>query len=339
MPTLEEVDSFIYENLTNVKTTKNGTHFNARCPICGDSKKSLSKKRFHLQFDDENSIYWKCFNCNESGNFYSLYSSITGVTDKEAWKKFNGYSADRVKNNLTKPNRKQQIKQNNRQTFNYILNDCLSVNSVASSHLQKQYIKCLKDFINTRKIKQDLFVAYKGQFEGRIIIPVYDDKDIVYFQGRRINDKMEPKYLNPSCNKEQIVLNKDNFNINKKIIICEGLIDADTIGKQATCMLGKELNEEVFRELYYKYKQGIILLMDNDQDGMDKLKDYSMKYKDMCKYFLMPNIYKNYKDLNEIVMDNINISNMYDFVVNNSYSYLQIQMQLKMKKGLCYDFH
>jgi hypothetical protein len=56
MPTLEEVTEFVYDNLDKVKVSKNGTHFNSRCPICGDSKKSLSKKRFHLQFYDEDEI-------------------------------------------------------------------------------------------------------------------------------------------------------------------------------------------------------------------------------------------------------------------------------------------
>ena len=74
MPTLEEVNQFMFENFEKVGVSKGGTHFHARCALCGDSKKSKSKKRFHLQFHSEDCIVYNCFNCEQNGNFYKLYS-------------------------------------------------------------------------------------------------------------------------------------------------------------------------------------------------------------------------------------------------------------------------
>lgn len=333
MPSLNEVENFIHENFSNITISKKGTHFNAKCPLCGDSKKSLIKKRFHLQFNSEQEIIFNCFNCNESGNFYKLYSLLNNITEEEAWKKFNSYSSNRIINKLKQKPKISNKQKSKTENFNFILNDCLSIGDLPEGYIQKKYLKELKKFKETRKINQKIFIAYKGMYQGRIIIPVYDGEDIIYFQGRRINSKMEPKYLNPISKKEEIIVNKGNFDRNKKIIIAEGIIDADTIGNQGTCLLGKELKEEFFRKLYHTYKEGIILLMDNDEDGIKKLKEYSKIYKNLCKYFIMPDKYKMYKDLNELVSNNINISDMYSFVVENSFSYLQVEFILNAKRS------
>jgi hypothetical protein len=57
MLSLEFVTEFLMENVENIDILKSGTHFQGRCPLCGDSKKSKKKKRFHLQFESESSIY------------------------------------------------------------------------------------------------------------------------------------------------------------------------------------------------------------------------------------------------------------------------------------------
>ena len=68
---LKEIEQFMNKHFRHVRKTKKGTHFHARCVLCGDSKISLSKKRFHLDFNNGDPI-WQCFNCEESGTYGEL---------------------------------------------------------------------------------------------------------------------------------------------------------------------------------------------------------------------------------------------------------------------------
>jgi len=329
MPTLEEVTEFAYDNLDKVKVSRNGTHFNARCPICGDSKKSLSKKRFHLQFNDEDDIMWHCFNCGEKGNFYSLYAELLGITNEEAFKRFNKYNSDRIEKRLnSKPKkREEQETVEKKEIFNHILKDCISLDDEPDGYIQAQYQQKLREFTVNRKIEQKLYVAYKGDYRGRIIIPVWEDDDIIYFQGRAIHDSMEPKYLNPLVNKSSVVLNRNNFDRDKYIIITEGIIDADAVGEQGTSILGKELSQDFVNVVNQYTDIGIIVVMDNDEDGIKKLYDYTKKYNTL-KYFLMPTKY-NVKDLNDLVSkDIINRDNIYNFIIENSYNSMKTRTKI-----------
>lgn len=323
MPSIDKVSDFLYSNLDKVieKKFKNGIEFNARCPICGDSKKSLHKKRFHLKFIDSENIVWHCFNCESTGNFYHLYAYIEGITPEEAYKVLNKYSKNRAKDSIKrKSTKKIKEKKSDNQNFNFILKDCISLDEKTEGSIHKQLQDRLKSFIEKRKISFPIYIAYKGKYKNRYIIPIIEDGNIIYFQGRRIFDTMEPKYKNPSVEKTNIILNRKNFDKEKYIIITEGLLDADAIGMQGTSMLGKSLSKE-FRDKILEYtNKGIILSLDNDEDGMDKILEYSKKYKSIL-YFLMPIEFKNQKDLNDLLVHNyINRNSMYQFVVDNSYT-------------------
>mgnify|MGYP000273484671 CR=1 FL=1 len=333
MPTLEEVDEYVHFVCDQVTVNRGGTHFHARCPVCGDSKKSIRKKRFHLQFDDEKSIYWQCWNCGRSGNFYELYSILEGVPEEDAFKRFNKYNRDRIVNRLNKKQPKKDVKKIDKtKSFNYILNHCIGLNDEVEGYVLKQYQKLLKDFIEKRKLDYTVYVAYEGYFKNRIIIPIWEDENIVFFQGRRLFSEIEPKYLNPSTEKSDIIFNKERFERDKYIIVLEGIIDADTVGGQGTTIFGKELTRKFINKLKEYTDEGIILVMDNDEDGKKKLNEYIDTFKDI-RYFLMPDKY-NCKDLNELVTNNfINKDEVYNFVINNSFDRVGIKTKLNCKRS------
>lgn len=335
MPTLDQVSNLLYNNFEGVTERRkgNGIEFNARCPLCGDSKKSKSKKRFNLNFIDSNDIKWHCFNCDMSGGFYKLYSLIEGIDEKEAYKIFNTYNEERIKEVLS-PKRKK-VKQNKTEkqhNFNYILNDCVSVKDEKIGYLQKQYQDKLKSFIYYRKIRMDVYAAYKGDYKGRFIIPIIEKGNIVYFQGRRIFDDMEPKYKNPAIEKGSIILNRYNFDKSKHIIITEGMLDADTVGYQGTSIIGKNLSEEFLCKVKSYTHKKVILVMDNDNDGLDKIEEYSNKYKDIL-YFVMPKQFDQCKDINDLVVFGyINRDSVYDFIVDNSYKNIKARVKIVIEK-------
>lgn len=57
-------------------TSNGATTYNFRCPICGDSQKSKSKKRGYI-YEDSGRYYFKCWNCNESLSFKNFLKRVS----------------------------------------------------------------------------------------------------------------------------------------------------------------------------------------------------------------------------------------------------------------------
>jgi DNA primase len=320
---LDFVYSFIMENFPNVSVTRHGSHFNFRCPFCGDSEKSKKKKRFHLQFVNDESIFFNCFNCQSSGNFYDLYAHIHGISSEEAYKKLKRFNEDSIKQKLvTKSNITQKkIDFSKYENFNdFLERDCLSIDSNPTSYYHSKLIEYLKFFQGSRKITTKLFVCHSGTFEKRIIIPIIENDICIFFQGRRILETQYPKYLNPSIEKENIILNKENFNKEKFIIITEGILDADAVGTQGTTCLGASITDEFLRELFKYTNKGIVLALDNDKTGQEQIQKIfkQSEYNKKLLYFTL----EKEKDLNEYKTDNPN-TDVYKYVLDNALTYLE----------------
>jgi len=333
MLTLSIVSQFIFEHFSKVTVSKNGTHFHARCVLCGDSKKSPSKKRFHLDFNDGRAVIFHCFNCDEAGTFLELYSKIKGISIAQAKKELNKYDVDDLTQRLSTRKRKKVLDEIEYEYHDYILDDCISECDRADGYIQQQYQRILIDFISERKIPEgtSLYIAIKGKFKNRIIIPVWIDGHITYFQARRIHESMEPKYKNPTLEKGSIIHNRDNFDPKKPVIVTEGLIDAFMIGKQGTSCLGAYISDRFIEELFSLVdKENVILAFDNDAPGMCSLVGFieENKYANYLRYFLTPYKYKRGKDLNKLVIL-YNIDDMYNMIIENSYSYLKTSLMLQ----------
>jgi DNA primase len=150
-----------------------------------------------------------------------------------------------------------------------------------------------------------------------------DQDDIIYFQGRRIpGSSMEPKYKNPVAEKSLIIHNESNFGRDKYIVVTEGLIDCSMVGNQGTTMLGVEAANEFIKKLLQMTNKGVIMAYDNDEPGMKALKGFmnGSKYRKRVKYFLMPDEYKDAKDINMLQIEH-KISDIYEFMVNNANDY------------------
>ena len=331
MITQEFVTEFMLQNFEKVTISRGGMHFHCRCALCGDSRKSVNKKRFHLDCNGPDNIKWHCFNCGKgSRNFVSLYSEIMGLSHKESYKICNRYDTKGIKDTLNRKTKVVKRVIENITTFNSILNDCIGVNDKPKGFVDSKLQKELLKFIKERKISDDIkiFAAFNGKYRNRIIIPIYKGRDIIYFQARRISQDIDTKYLNPVSEKTTIVLNEKLFDYNKYIIITEGILDAYSIGNQGTTCIGKSISDGFIEKLSLLTNKGIIVSLDNDKDGLIELKKIlNSKHNKKLKYFLMP--YKKIKDLNELYCsESINISNIYDFVVENSYDTLKTKVKL-----------
>lgn len=357
---LHFVSQFMYEHHERVTVSSDGTHFHARCVLCGDSKKSLSKKRFHLDWSPAR-VVWQCWNCGRSGNFLQLYSRIKGISTSEAYKILYKFEHEGYKESLKKRNGDTPTKKTRENiSHNDILDDCVSYDpdSLTSMMVHEMLFR----FRTARNVPEQykLYYANKGKFRNRIIIPIFDEnQNIIYFQGRRRpGSDIQPKYLNPATEKSLIIHNEHIFDKDKYIIVTEGLLDAFSIGDQGTPCLGKEIPSDFIKILFEKTDAGIIIAYDNDEDGMKSLKKFMVgegnkpwftgtptkenrasfynwkkpnKYYKQVKYFLMPQRFLMYKDINKLCSEE-KISGVYNFICKNSYDYMKTALKLQLEE-------
>lgn len=86
--------------------------------------------------------------------------------------------------------------------------------------------------------------CHQGEYEGRIIIPSFnDDGDVNYFVSRSYDKKFFPKYKNPPVNKN-IVFNDLFIDWSSDIVLVEGVFDAIRAGRNSIPLLGSTLNDE-----------------------------------------------------------------------------------------------
>lgn len=313
-----------------------GDRINMRCMLCGDSKKSKLKKRFNVTYDS-GSAFYHCFNCGRTGTFAELVSELKGISLGEAIKSIETIEFSDIEKVLKKDTIEIEdfVETTTIEDLNYILEDCISIDSDVSSYIDKQYKKHLIQFIKKRMIPKEynVFVAKKGEYKNRYILPIYHWGDIVYFQGRAMHDDMLPRFKNPEVEKSDIIMNIDYFNKDKFIIVTEGIIDAMALSNhQGTCVLGGSVSDDFLSVLYKSTNKGVIIAVDNDDRGQkerDKLIDTS-KFSNLLYFFIPP---PGTKDLNEMVIKGIGGDDIYEYIVSNKINSFNLRMMNSLNKS------
>jgi len=305
-----------------------------RCPLCGDSVTKKHAKRFHIDYYPQYNTYmYKCFRCNESNNVYILHSLLYGVSYIESKKWLNDtiFDSNSIKKQITKDFDNLPDKIHSELDID-IEQHCYRSTDTPSSIVGKKLIKKLNFFIDTRKIVDDCFIAHSGRYKSRIILPIINGNKLEYFQGRSLYNDIEPKYLNPYVEKENIIYHQGCFDNNKPIIITEGLIDAMSIGNQGTCCLGSNISDSFLDIIYNHTKKDVIIALDNifiDAAAKAQLLKIlvSSKYAKKLKYFFIPEKFHNIKDINELVTK-YDVGNVENFIRKNSFSFLKAKIRL-----------
>ncbi|MFW6243304.1 MAG: hypothetical protein ACOC2W_04005, partial [bacterium] len=273
----------------------------------------------------------------ESGDVISLHSYLTGYSYKESSKILSNlkYDPEKAKRLLNKnKNVHEKIKVDGDLDID-LENECYSLQYQPKSNFERKILSKLWNFKKKRKIPDSLplYISHSGRYKGRIIIPIYINNRLVFFQGRSLYKEILPKYLSPEVEKHKIILNIDSFDKEKYIVVTEGIIDAHMIeNNQGTCVIGGYIDMDFVDKLLSYTNKGIIICLDNPK--IDKNSKYVLKkllneninrYSDKIKFFVMPDEY-DAKDLNDLVKD-YNINNIYDFVVENSINILEAKLK------------
>lgn len=225
------------------------------CPFCHHHKKKLS---INLKLNK-----YKCWVCDVKGNnIRRLLKSRLSYSQLYEWDKLNNViDLTQLDDNIFKQEEKPV-----EETVE-LPNEFISLTNKDLPLSCKIPLKYLYDRGIT---KQDIIMwkigfCASGEYEGRIIVPSFnEDGNANYFIARTYCNSF-PKYMNPKVSKD-IVFNELYLDWNKDITIVEGVFDA-VKADNAIPLLGSTLNQKsnLFNKIIY-YDPKVYIALDPDAE-------------------------------------------------------------------------
>lgn len=235
------------------------------CPYCGKEKKfgiNLSQNRCN------------CFRCGEHPSPVNLIMYLENVDSFEEVHKilqsgdFEGYHF-----------KEEKVELKEKKTF-FLPEGFKSLTSGKSilARTARKYLKN-RGFNIENLASKGWGYCNQGKYLGYIIIPFKEHGQLVYFNARLyIGDG--PKYNNPEVDvtglgKSFIIYNADALELYKTVYICEGAINAETIGENGIATGGKFVSRYQINKFIKSPVEKFVILI--DPDAKDKALDLAFK--------------------------------------------------------------
>lgn len=313
--------------------TNTKVEYNFRCPLCGDSKKSVHKKRGYVYFA-KNAWVFVCFNCGKTMSFISFLK----IVDGEAYKRvlFHGFTHDKNDNV-----RKIEEKDLAEETYKPLGAAVFKPKELVSILDENSLSKLALDLCIKRKIRQETysrwFVCLKGQefynrdvngniilneyslptgneYGYRLIIPYYKYGGVWdQFDARDLREKSPLRYRNLK-GADREFYNIEWLDVTKPFFLLEGAVDASFIKNSVSFGGIKGLNELLNQhpEISQNLNNGTII-WDNDDAGKDEIeRTVNIGFSWFSWSDIKPSTeFKFYEDGSERIIKDINDSVMY----------------------------
>lgn len=320
--------------LRNFKQKKDGL-YNFSCPICGDSKKNLTKARGYV-FQKGNDLFYRCHNCGVSTNIAGLLKA----TDVSLYKEYllENYKSGQTNNvstaatilQVTAPKFGKVKKQN-------VFEHAEWVSNLPEEHFCVSYLKhrlLPKEHYNkllfTSKYKDfvDALVPNHGKQitnDARLVIPFYDENDeLIAVSGRALEtgDKTL-RYVTVRTNENQnkLVYGMDRINIKENIFLVEGPIDSLFLnnclasGDANLVMTASQLNLD-----------NVTLIFDNEPRNQQIVKMMQNAISLKHNVVIWPDTIQQ-KDINEMVMSGKSPGEIQEIISSNTFSGIRAQLK------------
>ncbi len=222
-------------------SSKNGSpdFLQMNCPFCDDHSDHLG-----IHITGKYSYCWRC----KGHNIIKTIESLVGCTWKEAEEIHEQYmrGSEWIEEEETLPETK---------------NETILVPGLKLDARHRRYL-ANRDFeVNYIERKFDLRgTMHYGDYKFRIIIPIYFNGQIVSYQGRDITNKQHLRYKacakkNEIIHHKEILYNYDNCtNVNKHVMVVEGLFDVFRLGDDCVATFGTAFTDNQVK-LLSKFKR------------------------------------------------------------------------------------
>lgn len=305
----------------------------ARCPVCGDSRKSKTRKRLHL-YEKNNVTLTNCFNgdctINNKPMYLFLRDHFPGLIEQYKRETFQ-FKIE----NLSNDDVFSQFKSDNGCIDNNITDQNSVVEHDLTQYFQSideredglNYLRSRNIFYNWNKYGkwyfgyQDLKIQDKiFKITDSIIIPLYSGNKMYGFYSRNIKNKFFSTYM-PEQNVGYKIWNWFNIDKSKPVYIFEGIFDCISSGlENSVALMGAKIPDQRLNELTEP-----VFILDNDKTGLKNALQYAKKYKVYIQPRNLPE-----KDMNQLLKNNpfLNIENL---IKNNLYTGIVAEIEIKSR--------
>lgn len=260
-----------------IKTSSGEYHFN--------SPFELDKKnKCYVSMSDGRWIDYKSGNC---GSFLSFVKEYIGLNNKNEAIKYlvDNYNFDykeTVKEDEEDLDRRKILYDFVKENKPKLFKDCSDLGLFGKKAYQ---------YLLDRKIEEE-YIPKMGyvynpdsKYNGRIVIPFFENYKFVYFITRTIDPKNILRYMTPTVlDSKEYVFNIDK--INEEVVMCEGSFDAMSIttDQPATALLSADIGVKQLEKLFDKEVKKIIYVADKDETGRKKMNNNIKKIIQYCPY-------------------------------------------------------
>ena len=256
---------FLVESVLGKGQSTSKGNYAFKCPFCTHHK---NKMEINLNTTSKRENFWHCWVCGAKGKtLLSLFKKI-----KAPQGKINEL------NILVVPENTKNIEIGTLQLPKEFIS---LLNTIEDKIAQIEAKHALK-FLKKRGITQDDIIKYnigfckEGKYEGRVIIPSYDeDKKLNYFIARDYKDASPQKYKNPPVSAKDVIGFELYINWDAPIILVEGIFDALTIKRNVIPLFGKVIHGKLMEKLVKSSVNRIYIALDADA-RRDALKQAEM---------------------------------------------------------------
>ncbi len=329
----------ISSRLRNFKQKKEGL-FNFSCPICGDSKKNLTKARGYA-FSKGNDYFYRCHNCGVSTTLGNLLKDV----DPSLYKEYvlENYKTGQT-NNHQRANSILQItspkfgKVDKQKVFEHAeWCDKLPEQHFCIAYLKARQIpkELYKMFLFTSKYKQfvDALVPNHGKVivdDARLVIPFYNKyNDLIAISGRALETSDKTlRYITIRTNDDEnkLIYGMERVNLLEKIYLVEGPIDSLFINN---CLASGDANLVLTaKEISSGDK---VLIFDNEPRNKEVVKLMQNAIKLGHDVVIWPSNIKG-KDINEMVLNGVTSTEIQSIISSNTFRSIQAQLKFNMWK-------
>lgn len=283
-------------------------HYNFRCPYCGDSAKSKLKKRGWL-FDYNSKVYYKCFNCDKSTDYLHFLKDwfpeeyLRYLTDRAF------INPTSIKIEKAAPTSKYKI---TREMFSELegVSDTITGNT-AAEYLNKRKVNNRENFFYTdnygKLLRQLKLETYQHEFdcnEERLLIPHFNRSGYLSFIQMRVLNNSKIRYRTYKVIEDEYKLwNVDQVNLNKRIYVTEGALDASFL-QNAVAMSGSDAQLE--KSILGTVKENLRIILDNEPRSPVILQKYEKLILGGYNVFKWPSI--PHKDINDCILADFDIT-------------------------------
>ncbi len=286
--------------------TQVGSNYNFRCVVCGDSKKSETKKRGWILIDGTKATY-HCFNCSYSKSILQFLKEHYPDVHKQYIKilfKDKGHRRDKIVQTEIEDTSQSQQSVLKLQKLNQLPEDHIGVQYFKQRQIPTKFLRYLYwsdnfcEYVNTvlpDKIKN------VPDTDPRMIIPFYTvHKKIFAVQGRSLK-KTGLRYITIKFDEgHKKVFGIERMCPYKTILITEGPIDSLFL-PNSIAIGGADLDLNYLEGLAKKEKY--IFCFDNEPRNKEMCNRIEKVLRAGFRACLLPHNMKKYgKDINDFIM-------------------------------------